>query len=101
MDCSRQAPLSMGILQAGTLEWVAMPSSQGVFLTQRSNPCLLGRQILYHCAMWEALWLDYMWHNIGFCFVVQLLSLLLLLSMFCLFVFVNLILIPVAMCHNY
>ena len=25
-DCSRQAPLSMGILQARILEWVAMPS---------------------------------------------------------------------------
>ena len=25
----RQAPLSMGILQAGILEWVAMPSSRG------------------------------------------------------------------------
>ena len=25
---ARQAPLSMGILQAGTLEWVAMPSSR-------------------------------------------------------------------------
>ena len=28
-----QAPLSMGILQAGILEWVAMPSSRGIFLT--------------------------------------------------------------------
>ena len=26
---ARQAPLSMGILQAGMLEWVAMPSSRG------------------------------------------------------------------------
>ena len=26
---ARQAPLSMGILQARTLEWVAMPSSRG------------------------------------------------------------------------
>ena len=29
MDCSLQAPLSMGILQARILEWVAMPSSKG------------------------------------------------------------------------
>ena len=30
MDCiAHQAPLSMGILQARTLEWVAMPSSRG------------------------------------------------------------------------
>ena len=38
-----QAPLSMGILQARILEWVAMPSSRGL------NPGLLHcRQILYH-----------------------------------------------------
>ena len=29
VDCSRQAPPSMGILQARILEWVAMPSSRG------------------------------------------------------------------------
>ena len=28
-DCGPQAPLSMGILQARILEWVAMPSSRG------------------------------------------------------------------------
>ena len=28
---ARQAPLSMGILQARILEWVAMPSSRGAF----------------------------------------------------------------------
>ena len=28
-DCARQAPLSMGILQAKILEWVVMPSSRG------------------------------------------------------------------------
>ena len=28
VDCSQQAPLSMGMLQAGILEWVAMPSSR-------------------------------------------------------------------------
>ena len=37
-----------GILQARILEWVAMPSSRGVFLTQRSNPHLL--RLLY----WQA-----------------------------------------------
>ena len=30
MDCSPQAPLSMEILQARILEWVAMPSSRGL-----------------------------------------------------------------------
>ena len=29
MDCSPQTPLSMGILQARILEWVAMLSSRG------------------------------------------------------------------------
>ena len=29
MNVARQAPLSMGILQARVLEWVAMPSSTG------------------------------------------------------------------------
>ena len=46
---ARQAPLSTGILQARILEWVAMPSSRGIFPSQGSNPflphCL---RILYH-----------------------------------------------------
>ena len=38
-----------GISQAGTLEWVAIPFSRGIFLTQGSNPGLPNcRQILYH-----------------------------------------------------
>ena len=42
MNCiARQAPLSMGILQARILEWVAMPSSRG-----SSQP---GDQILASC----------------------------------------------------
>ena len=45
---AHQAPLSMGILQARILEWVAMPSSRGIFPTQGSNPGLLHcGQILY------------------------------------------------------
>ena len=35
---AHQAPLSMGILQATILEWVAMPSSRGTFPTQGSSP---------------------------------------------------------------
>ena len=31
MDYSLEAPLSIGILQARRLEWVAMPSSRGLF----------------------------------------------------------------------
>ena len=49
MYCS-QAPLSPGkILQARILEWVAMPSSKGIFPTQGLNPGLLHcRWIPYH-----------------------------------------------------
>ena len=43
-----------GIPQARILEWVAMPSLQGIFLTQGSNLCLLHcRQILYCWATGE------------------------------------------------
>ena len=44
VDCSRQAPLSMGILQARMLQWVAISFSRGTFPTQGWNPhflCLL------------------------------------------------------------
>ena len=45
---ARQTPLSIGILQARILEWVAMPSSRGSS-TQGSNSSLMHyRQILYH-----------------------------------------------------
>ena len=38
-----QAPLSVGspVLQAGILEWVVIPSLQGIFPTQGQNTCLL------------------------------------------------------------
>ena len=47
---AHQAPLSLGILQARTLEWVAqLPLLQGIFPTQGLKPDLLHcRQILYH-----------------------------------------------------
>ena len=38
---ARQAPLSMGILQARILEWVAMPSSRGS--SQSGDPNQLSR----------------------------------------------------------
>ena len=52
---ARQAPLSMGLLQARVLEWVAMPSSRGSS-QPRDRTCVscMGRRILYHCATWEA-----------------------------------------------
>ena len=45
---AHQAPLSVGILQARILEWVAIWSfaiQQGIFLTQGSNPHLLHWQM--------------------------------------------------------
>ena len=50
-----QAPLSVGILQARTLEWVAISFSRGSSRPRNQN-CIFcrGRRILYHCATWEA-----------------------------------------------
>ena len=46
---AHQAPLSMGILQARILEWVAIPFSRGSSPMKGSNPGLPHcRQILYH-----------------------------------------------------
>ena len=41
MDGSLPGSSIHGILQARILEWVAMPSSRGIFLTHGSNPHLL------------------------------------------------------------
>ena len=41
MDCSLPGSSVYGILQARILEWVDIPSSQGIFLTQGSNSHLL------------------------------------------------------------
>ena len=49
---ARQSPLSMGFSRQEY--WSGLPiSPSGIFLIQGSN--LTGRQILYHCATWEAL----------------------------------------------
>ena len=49
-----QAPLSLGFPRQETGMGCHF-LLQGIFLTQGSNPCLLiGRQILYHWATWEA-----------------------------------------------
>ena len=54
MDCSPPHSSVHGILQAGILEWVVMPSPQGIFPTQGSNPGLPHcRQILYHLSHQE------------------------------------------------
>ena len=41
LDCSPPGSSVHGTLQARILEWVAMPSSRGVFPTQGLNLCLL------------------------------------------------------------
>ena len=41
VDSSLPGSSVHGILQARILEWVATPSSRGIFLTHRQNPCLL------------------------------------------------------------
>jgi len=47
-----QAPVSMEILQARILEWVAMPASRGYSQprdrTHVSHVSCIGRQVLYH-----------------------------------------------------
>ena len=48
-DCSPPGFSVRGILQARILEWVALPFSRGIFLTQGLNLGLWHyRQILYH-----------------------------------------------------
>ena len=48
VDCSPPGSSVHGILQAGTLEWVAISFARGIFLTQGSNPGLPHcRQTLY------------------------------------------------------
>jgi len=44
MDCSLPGSSVHGILQARILEWLAIPFSRGILLTQGSNPGLL------HCS---------------------------------------------------
>ena len=49
MDCNPPGSSVLEILQARILEWVAIPFSEGVFLTKELNPGHLHcRQILYH-----------------------------------------------------
>ena len=53
MDCSPPGSPVYGILQAGILEWVAMPCSRGSSwpkdCTHISYVSCSGRQVLYHC----------------------------------------------------
>ena len=46
---ARQTPLSLGILQARNLKWVAMPSSRGSSQPRdQTHVSCIGRQTLYH-----------------------------------------------------
>ena len=57
MNYSRPGSAVYGILQVRILEWVGMPSSKGSS-QPRDQTCVsyvscIGRQILYHCTIWE------------------------------------------------
>ena len=45
MDSSQPGSSVHGISQAGTLEWVAISFTQGIFLTQGLNQCVLHWQV--------------------------------------------------------
>ena len=61
IDCSPPDSSVHEILQARSLKWIAI-LLQGIFPTQESNPRLLyllhWQLILYHCATWEALYIQ-------------------------------------------
>ena len=58
MECSLAGPSVHEIFQARILEWVAIPFSRGSSQlrdpTCVSSVSCIARQILYHCATWEA-----------------------------------------------
>ena len=60
MAVVHRAPLSMGILQARILEWVAMPSSRGSSQPRDrihiSYVSCIGRQLLQCWSPWESCW---------------------------------------------
>ena len=70
IDCSPPGCCVHKILQARVMELVTMPSSRGIFPTQRSNPHLLHciRGFFTHWTTWEALlkstFICYSWQNL-------------------------------------
>ena len=58
MDCNPPGSSVHGIIQATILEWVAISYFRGPFQPRDGNcfSCIscIDRQILYHCATWEA-----------------------------------------------
>ena len=67
IDCSLPGSSVHGILQARILEWVTMPFSRGIFLTEGWKPRLLP---LLH---WQAGL--YHWHHLGHLSAYQMLAL--------------------------
>ena len=58
MKCSPPGSSVSGIFQARILEWVAISSSRGSFRPrERTHVSCIGRQILYHWATWEVLYI--------------------------------------------
>ena len=62
MDCSPPGSSVHEILQARVVEWVAMPSSRGIFLTQGLNPHLSSLLLwqassITGSATWEAVYI--------------------------------------------
>ena len=56
VDCNLPGPFVRGIFQAKVLGWVAISSSSGSSQPRDQTWVFcMGRQILYHCATWEAL----------------------------------------------
>ena len=55
MDCNPPGSSVHGIFQARILEWTAISSSRGSSLPRNwTHISCIGRQILYHWAIWEA-----------------------------------------------
>ena len=55
MDCIPPGSSAHGISQAGILEWTAISYSMGSSRPRdRTHVFCIGRQIVYHCAIWEA-----------------------------------------------
>ena len=60
LDCSPPSSSVLGILQARMLEWVTISSSRGSSRPRdRTLIFSTGRQILSHCATWEAQHISY------------------------------------------
>ena len=66
MDCSLPGSSVHRILQARRLERFAMPSSRGPSQPKdQTHVSCIGRQVLYHWATWEVVWLGDIKDNSG------------------------------------